>query len=155
MRAHFDSGFFVRISHVFTSIALGVLTFFNVGCVSQRIAGRMSDVRVEELFFVESGVASYYDESFDGKSTASGEFFDSKSFTAAHPTLPFGTVLLVRRSSSKRFVLVRVNDRGPFRGERRLDLSKAAASKLGLVSRGVGKVEIYIVPDRSTLAAML
>jgi rare lipoprotein A len=92
------------------------------------------------------GEASYYGSSFAGRKTASGEVFEPARFTAAHRTLPFGTVLRVMRTDTRAVVYVRVTDRGPYgkRG-RILDLSTAAAKELGMLSRGVADVRADIV----------
>ncbi len=125
------------------------------GCLSPRSAEQTRNVHTDDLLFVETGKASFYADYFEGKETANGEIYEPEDFTAAHPTLPFGTLLLVKRKSSSRFVIVRVNDRGPFRGGRKIDLSRAAAAKLGILLRGVSTVDVFIVPERSHLAAML
>ena len=91
------------------------------------------------------GVASWYGQEFAGRTTANGEIFDPLLLTAAHRTLPFGTVLDVRNSKSGRVVRVRVNDRGPFVGNRMIDLSYAAAQQIGLVEPGSGEVDLYVV----------
>lgn len=92
------------------------------------------------------GEASYYSDAFTGRKTASGEPYDPKRYTAAHRSLPFGTVLRVRRKDTGHVVYVRVNDRGPFGKRRRiLDLSKAAAEHLGMLRRGIADVRIEIV----------
>lgn len=83
------------------------------------------------------GLASWYGTE-SGSRTANGEFFDGSSMTVAHKTLPFGTKL--RISLGKKSVLVRVNDRGPFIRGRELDLSRAAAKKIGLLPQGVARV---------------
>jgi rare lipoprotein A len=88
------------------------------------------------------GLASYYSE---GSRTASGEKLDPNELTAAHPTLPFGTRLLVTSLKTGRSVVVRVNDRGPFVKGRVVDLSYSAAVKLGLTERGVAKVKLDVV----------
>jgi len=91
-----------------------------------------------------SMVASWYGERFAGQSTASGEIFDPERFTAAHRWLPFGTELTVVCPETNRSVLVVVNDRGPFVEGRDLDLSRAAAERLGLLRRGVDRVKVFI-----------
>ena len=88
------------------------------------------------------GLASFYTE---GTQTASGEKFDPHELTAAHPTLPFGTRLRVTNVASGRSVTVRVNDRGPFVPGRTVDVSYAAAERLGMVGRGVAKVKLDVV----------
>jgi rare lipoprotein A len=88
------------------------------------------------------GVASFYTE---GTRTASGERFDTHELTAAHPSLPFGTRLRVTNVATGRSVTVRVNDRGPFVRGRVVDLSYAAAERLGMVGRGTAKVKLNVV----------
>lgn len=90
----------------------------------------------------QSGKASYYADSFDGKRTASGETFRQRHLTAAHKSLPFGTRVKVVNIANGRSVKVRINDRGPFAPGRIIDLSKKAASKLGMINTGVANVEI-------------
>jgi rare lipoprotein A (peptidoglycan hydrolase) len=92
------------------------------------------------------GEASYYGAAFAGRKTASGEVFDPSRFTAAHRTLPFGTVLRVTRLDTKKTVYVRVTDRGPFGKARRiLDLSTAAAERLDMLRRGVAEIRADVV----------
>jgi rare lipoprotein A len=92
------------------------------------------------------GEASYYGAAFAGRKTASGEVFDPGLFTAAHRTLPFGTVLRVTRLDTGTTVYVRVNDRGPFgRARRILDLSTAAAERLDMLKRGIAEVRAEVV----------
>ena len=94
----------------------------------------------------EYGLASYYGGAFDSLSTASGERFDMHAMTAAHRSLPFGTLVRVTHLANGRSTVVRINDRGPFRRGRVLDLSYAAARKLRLVGPGVGAVHIEALP---------
>lgn len=94
---------------------------------------------------VLQGVASWYGEEFAGRTTANGEIFDPLQFTAAHRTLPFGTVVDVVNPKTQQSVRVRVNDRGPYIGGRVIDLSYAAAQKIGLIEPGIGDVRITIV----------
>jgi rare lipoprotein A len=89
---------------------------------------------------VARGQASFYGRGLQGRRTASGERFDRKAMTAAHPTLPFGTLVQVENLITGRSVVVRINDRGPFARGRIIDLSEAAGSLIGL--RGVGPVQI-------------
>lgn len=88
------------------------------------------------------GLASWYGLTFHGRRTASGERFDMNALTAAHPWLPFGTLVQVRSLVNDRVVTVRINDRGPHTGGRIIDLSHAAARALGLLSRGTKPVEL-------------
>ena len=91
------------------------------------------------------GIASWYGEEFAGRTTANGEIFDPTQLTAAHRTLPFGTVIDVTNAKTQQSVRVRVNDRGPYIGNRVLDLSYAAAQQIGLIEPGTGEVQIAIV----------
>lgn len=88
--------------------------------------------------------ASWYGPDHHGHPTASGEIFDRDALTAAHPCLPFGTVLTVEDVATGQVVAVRINDRGPFRPGRQIDLSEAAARRLGLFRRGLGQVRLYL-----------
>jgi rare lipoprotein A (peptidoglycan hydrolase) len=88
------------------------------------------------------GNASWYGPAQDGKETASGETFDQKKLTAAHPTLPLGTKAVVTNLETGKSVEVTINDRGPYAKGRKIDLSKAAAQKIGMTKKGVAKVKI-------------
>ena len=88
------------------------------------------------------GLASWYGKDFAGRATASGAKFDPDALTAAHRTLAFGTCIRVEAVSSGRTVEVRVNDRGPHVPGRIIDLSEAAAAKVGLLAEGVGRVRL-------------
>ena len=92
-----------------------------------------------------TGTASYYGRRFNGRRTASGETFDMHAMTAAHRTLPFGSRVRVTNPSNGKSVVVRINDRGPFHGNRVIDVSRAAATELGLIQRGHGTVELALV----------
>lgn len=89
-----------------------------------------------------TGIASYYGGKFHGRRTASGEIFDKNAMTAAHRSLPFGTKVKVTNLRNGRTVLVRVNDRGPHVRGRIIDLSHAAAKKIGL--KGVVRVKLEV-----------
>jgi len=92
----------------------------------------------------EVGLASYYHDSLAGNRTANGEIYDPSAPTAAHKTLPLGTVVdVVRRDG--RAVRVRINDRGPFVAGRIIDLSRGAATLLGMVREGVVEVALFVV----------
>ncbi len=90
-------------------------------------------------------VASWYGPGFHGKLTASGEVYDMYSFSAAHKTLPFGTILCVKNQFSGRAAAITINDRGPFIDGRDLDLSYKAAERLGIVHPGTSKVKVSIL----------
>ena len=95
-----------------------------------------------------SCVASYYEQGFIGKPTASGELFSPYEFTAAHKTLPFDTYLRLRNIDNGRETVVRINDRGPFVSGRELDLSRAAAKALGMLDSGLARVELRILKEK-------
>jgi rare lipoprotein A len=92
--------------------------------------------------FRQEGIASWYGPEFDGRPTASGEVFNSSLLTAAHPTLPFGTLLAITNKHNNKQVTVRVNDRGPFVSARIIDVSKAAAEQLDMIITGTAPVII-------------
>ncbi|HOV62517.1 MAG TPA: septal ring lytic transglycosylase RlpA family protein [Spirochaetia bacterium] len=91
---------------------------------------------------LQEGYASWYGGKFHGRKTANGEIFDSNEFTAAHRTLPFGTLVKVTNLANGLSVIVRINDRGPFVEGRIIDLSRAAAAKIGMAGSGVAHVRI-------------
>lgn len=93
----------------------------------------------------ERGIASYYGGKFHGRRTSSGEAYNQYAYTAAHKTLPFGTVVRVTAQWNQKSVDVRINDRGPYAYGRVIDLSTAAASELGMTGRGIGEVTLQIV----------
>lgn len=105
-----------------------------------------ADQGPERILF---GIASYYSERFHGRPTASGELYDSKGLTAAHPTLPFGTLVRVHNLKNGRSLVVRINDRGPFHRGRIIDVSGTAARSLGFFRAGKAKVRLEVVelPD--------
>jgi rare lipoprotein A len=92
--------------------------------------------------FLQEGIASWYGDEFAGRPTASGEIFDPALLTAAHPTFPFGTMLLVTNTHNNKQVMVRVNDRGPFVSNRILDVSRAAAVQLDMIATGTAPVRV-------------
>lgn len=94
-----------------------------------------------------TGSASWYGPKFHGRLTANGERFNMDDLTAAHRTLPFGTRVRVTNNATGKAVIVRINDRGPFHGNRVIDLSRKAAKSIGLMSRGVGNVKIEVLEN--------
>ncbi|MDT3695072.1 MAG: septal ring lytic transglycosylase RlpA family protein [Ignavibacterium sp.] len=94
--------------------------------------------------FTDKGTmkASWYGPGFHGKRTANGEIYDQMSFTAAHKSLKFGTLLKITNPKNGKSVIIRINDRGPYISGRDLDLSKAAALELGLMRNGVGRMKV-------------
>lgn len=94
--------------------------------------------------FVDKGSmkASWYGPGFHGRKTANGEVYDQMSFTAAHKSLKFGTLLKITNLKNNKSVVIRINDRGPYIHGRDLDLSKAAALELGMVRKGVARIKV-------------
>jgi len=127
------------------------LVIFLIGCMvagsaaahpAARHHRHIAEVDKPLAYFIQSGPASYYGQRHDGKMTASGSNFDSEAFTAAHPWLPFGTVVRVTNLRNRRSVKVRVTDRGPHAKSRVIDVSTAAARELGMQRRGVARVSV-------------
>ncbi|GHC23343.1 septal ring lytic transglycosylase RlpA family protein [Aidingimonas halophila] len=115
-----------------------LLVLLSSGCASQ---GQAHETTAE----TQEGVASYYSDNFQGQTTASGEPFDQQALTAAHPSLPLGTKVVVTRQDNGREVEVLINDRGPYAQGRIIDLSKRAARELGMLHRGVAPVLVTSV----------
>jgi len=116
------------------------------------IAWRNQTISLGAIRFKLTGFASWYGPGFHGNRSASGEVFNQNAMTAAHRTLPFGTQVMVTNVSSGQSVMVRINDRGPFHGNRIIDLSTAAARVLGVVQSGVAFVKLEVVDSRSAAA---
>jgi rare lipoprotein A len=100
----------------------------------------------------EEGLASWYGGKFQGRTTSSGEIFDTNLMTAAHKSLPFGTIVKVTDQDTGRSTVVKINDRGPFVEGRIIDLSRAAAEELDMVGRGVARVTVEVVDFAATRA---
>lgn len=98
----------------------------------------------------EVGVASWYGGKFHGRTTANGERYNMHGMTAAHRTLPFGTVVRVTNLANRRTVTLRINDRGPFIKNRIIDVSRGAAAQLGLLETGVARVRVEVVRSPRT-----
>lgn len=94
---------------------------------------------------IGSGLASYYGARFAGRPTASGALFDPSQLTAAHRSLPFGTQVQVTNPANGESVVVTINDRGPYHGNRVIDLSEAAAREIGILRRGSGTVQLAVL----------
>lgn len=94
---------------------------------------------------IGTGLASWYGKEFKGRRTASGEKFDPTGLTAAHPSLPFGSLVRVTNTKTGQNVVVRINDRGPYTHKRMIDVSQAAARELGLIGPGSGQVSIALL----------
>jgi len=151
--------------HIGAMICIGI-AFFFIGCTSTpRFAERggrsqelpspkeresVSSTQPERspsdkpLLTLE-GIASYYADDFHGKQTSNGEIFDMNSLTAAHRTFPFGTKIRVTNLENAKTVIVRVNDRGPFKEGRMIDLSRGAAQALDLIRTGTARVRLEVL----------
>ena len=95
--------------------------------------------------FVQRGLASWYGKKFHGRPTASGEIFDMNRMSAAHKTLPLGTYVRTVNLKNNKQIVVKINDRGPFVKGRIIDLSYAAAKKIGLIGPGVARVKLTVM----------
>ena len=118
-----------------------MLTLLGAGCASAP-RSRSSPGATATPAGPAIGVASYYGKQYHGRKTASGERFNMHALTAAHRTLPFGTDLKVTNLANDRSVVVRVNDRGPFKRDRILDVSFEAARRLQMLAAGTARVRI-------------
>ncbi len=131
---------------------IAVVTLLIVGCsshprfrdepVSKRYKDRPAKLKKGQTW---RGVASYYGPKFHGRKTSNGEVFDMHRFTAAHKTLPFGTILEVTNLKNGKKCQVRINDRGPFIEGRIIDLSMGSAKKIGMINDGIAEVELKII----------
>ena len=126
------------------SVALLAVLCMSFGACSWVPKGEVGlDVGVKDR-----GIASWYGEQFHGKQAANGELFDMQALTAAHRTLPLGSMVRVVNLTNGKHVRVRINDRGPYVNGRILDLSQAAAVKLGMVQNGLSVIQLEVVGDR-------
>ncbi|PKV67344.1 septal ring lytic transglycosylase RlpA family protein [Pontibacter ramchanderi] len=125
-------------------ILLTVIIFLFIG-VSQPTFAQSNDK-------TQIGAASWYGSKYHGRKTSSGERYNKNEMTAAHKTLPFGTMVKVTNPATDQSVVLRINDRGPFVGNRIIDVSEAAARKLGMHSVGVAKVKVEVL-DKDAVAA--
>lgn len=155
----------LKISKIFIILALFAVVGFTINSnegkksessvISEELAQLNSsqvDSQVELLEYVDRGKmnASWYGPRFHGRKTANGEIFDQLAFTAAHKKFRFGTLLRLTNPNNERSIIVRINDRGPYIRGRELDLSKAAATELGIIERGVAKLNIEQVTLKGT-----
>ncbi|MEH6454272.1 MAG: septal ring lytic transglycosylase RlpA family protein [Psychromonas sp.] len=134
-----------KLHIIFTALILAFIT----GCSSTSTSASPKTkeyARSHELV----GIASWYGNKYHGKLTASGETYNMKAYTAAHKTLPFGTVVRVINTDNNKSVDVKINDRGPFVKGRVIDLSQKAFEKVGSTSKGVVSVRIEILDDSNT-----
>jgi rare lipoprotein A len=126
-----------------TAALAGLLA--GAALVSAACSGNHKPVSPANSLSANRGTASWYGPKFDGRRTASGERYDMHSLTAAHPSLPFGTLVQVTNLGNGRQVVVRINDRGPFGRRRVIDLSYAAARQLKIVGPGTAEVQLAVL----------
>ena len=121
-------------------VLLGFL--LGAGCAARGAVTRPPAYDTGAAAFVEEGIAAYYATAFHGRRTASGSIYDERDLTAAHRTLPFGTRVRVTHLANGKEVVVTINDRGPFKKGRVIDLSREAARRLDLIRDGVARVRV-------------
>ena len=145
-RQHDNASSLVKSARQPTSLALSSsLLADNTAQVSndEDVLERLTAVASNSVSkFKQTGLASSYGRQFHGRKTASGETFDMNGLTAAHRSLPLNCYVKVTNKTNGKSVVVKVNDRGPFHGNRVMDLSYGAAKQLGITSKGVGNVAI-------------
>jgi rare lipoprotein A len=129
---------------VFAAVACVV---FSAGCAKKKHVSTRAPVRTHSapnapIAAVETGLASWYGNPYHGRAAANGEIYDMDKLTAAHRTLPFGTLVRVTRTDGGQSVEVRITDRGPFVDGRIIDLSRAAARAIDLIGPGVAEVRV-------------
>ncbi len=124
-------------------VLLGALMFLTNGCKRDPMLTSKNKYAVGK--YCGTSNASYYSNCFCGRRTANGEKYNPHAFTAAHRTLPFGTMVKVTSLCTGKSVVVRINDRGPHVRGRIIDLSYAAAKEISLVNMGIGKVKLEVV----------
>jgi rare lipoprotein A len=134
--------------HTFLTVGLLVFCLLAACAPATQKAVTTSTAKAQTLESSE-GRASWYGAEFAGRRTANGEIYDPSQLTAAHKTLPFGTFLRVTNPKSGQSVVVRINDRGPFKPGRILDLSRAAAEQIGMIGPGTLVVRLELVSDQA------
>ncbi|NOI90076.1 septal ring lytic transglycosylase RlpA family protein [Vibrio splendidus] len=136
----------MKKSHIiFTALILMILA----GCTSTSAVGS-SKTKEYAKSHALAGKASWYGDKFHGRLTASGETYNMNANTAAHKTLPFGTIVRVTNTNNNKSVDVKINDRGPYVKGRVIDLSHKAFARIGNVKQGTVPVKIEIVDDSNT-----
>ncbi len=123
--------------------ACAALCIFLSGCAKKKRTPRVP--AAPAVGTTETGIASWYGHPYHGKRAANGEVYDMEKMTSAHRTLPFGTRVMVTNLTNEKSVEVRINDRGPFVGRRIIDLSRAAAERIGMIGPGTAKVRLVVL----------
>lgn len=145
-KQHNNASSLVKSARQPTSLALNsplLATQSDVASTDEDVLERLTAVASNTVSkFKQTGLASWYGRQFHGRKTASGETFDMNGLTAAHRSLPLNCYVKVTNKTNGKSVVVKVNDRGPFHGNRVLDLSYGAAKQIGITNKGVGNVTI-------------
>jgi len=136
----------MHILKIFGKILLICLVFIGCNTTKKDIASK-SGKEFNKFVFYERGFASFYGYKWAGRTTANGEKFNPELLTAASKTLPFNSTVMVKNMKTGRSVIVRITDRGPYIKGRVIDLSSAAARKLGISRSGVAKVDLFLVSN--------
>ncbi len=141
-----SSGLTIRLFLIAAAVLMLASCSSSVRFTSEKTRNKIK-IDAENQGKAERGIASYYSDEFNGRRTASGEIFDNEAMSAAHKTLSFGTVVLVKNLENGRQAAVKINDRGPFIKGRIIDLSRAAARRLGMLDKGITEVEIVVIKE--------
>jgi rare lipoprotein A len=130
-----------------TLFALTAFLLSSCGIVRTTSTPDYGPIDTSESRVIESGIASWYGSKFHGKLTANGEVYNMNDLTAAHKTLPFNTVVKVENLDTGKSVIVRINDRGPYVGNRIIDLSRQAARDVDMENAGTANVQLFLVEE--------
>jgi len=128
---------------LFTALVIGAGV--QTKTINRSELSLLSKSKPNDVLYSTEGIASYYANAFDGRTTSNGEVFDMEGLTAAHQSFPFNTIARVTDLVSGRSVKVRINDRGPFWENRIIDLSRGAAEEIGILDRGIALVKIDVI----------
>lgn len=134
---------------VFSAMLMPLLLTVSAAAQDAEVTNDSADaaVQIDEETEIGSGMASYYGNELAGNRTASGERFNPGELTAAHRTLPFGSMVRVTNTSNGDSVVVRINDRGPFSHGRVIDVSHAAAREIGMHRSGTARVKLALLDN--------
>jgi rare lipoprotein A len=146
----------MKTKSIFTLLILSlVMLFLSVGCQTIPQTQKVDEPNLVQMITNYSepdgaaGIARYYKKRYNGRRTTSGEIYNSKKLTAAHPALPMGTLVEVENLSNNKSVIVKINDRCRDHEEVFIDLSRQAARQLGMIKQGTAKVRITIVEENN------
>ncbi len=140
-----------RVTSGFTLAVALIMT----GCVSSprfTLASKPVSPGEQSWSLTEEGVASYYADEYNGRKTSNGETYDMNKMTAAHRTLPFNSMVKVTNQDNGKAITVRINDRGPFKDDRIIDLSLSGAKQLGIIGPGTARVRLEVIELGDTTA---